>query len=303
MSIFSNRILVLALLVSSISLAACDSDSGSSQEGFTLNLSGVEPLTNGFHYEGWLIIDGAPVSTGKFNISASGSLVDLRGSAIGSGLFELEADVNAAAAFVLTIEPSGDTDSIPSTTKYLGGDISGDSASLSTAHGSSLGGSFTASTGEYILATPTNGSNTNENSGIWWLNPTGASVVAGLDLPSLPAGWKYEGWVVISGTPVTTGTFDSVSGVDGFDGFSGTQGGPPFPGEDFLVNAPSGLSFPTDLSGGTAVISIEPYPDSDPAPFTLKPLVGPIPASAADHTVFSMNNNASSFPTGSVQLR
>ena len=303
MNVFSNRFLVLALLVSSISLAACDSDSGSNQDGFSLNLSGVEPLTNGFHYEGWLIIGGAPVSTGKFNVTTSGSFVDLNGSAIAGGLFELDADVDAATAFVLTIEPSGDTDSIPSSTKYLGGNFSSGAASLSTAHGSSLGGSFTASTGEYILATPTNGSNSNEKSGIWWLNPTGASPVAGLDLPALPAGWKYEGWAVISGVPVTTGTFDSVSGVDGFNGFSGTQGGPPFPGEDFLVNAPSGLSFPTDLSGGTAVISIEPYPDSDPAPFTLKPLVGPIPASAADHTLFSMNNNASSFPTGSVQLR
>ena len=29
-----------------------------------------------------------------------------------------------------------------------------------------------------------------------------------------------------------------------------------FPGEDFLINAPMGLSFPTDIMGGVAVISI-----------------------------------------------
>ena len=62
--------------------------------------------------------------------------------------------------------------------------------------------------------------------------------------------------------------------------------GPPFPGEDYLVNAPMGLTFPTNLAGGTAVISIEPDPDNSPNPFTLKPLVKMIPADAADHVTY-----------------
>ena len=72
-----------------------------------------------------------------------------------------------------------------------------------------------------------------------------------------------------------------------------------FPGEDYLMNAPSGLSFPTDLAGGTAVISIEPYPDNSPNPFTLKPLVHNIPAMAEDHMVYDMGQNLN-FPTGTV---
>ena len=40
---------------------------------------------------------------------------------------------------------------------------------------------------------------------------------------------------------------------DDFDGYSASDIYPPFPGEDFLMNAPSGLMFPTDLSGATAV--------------------------------------------------
>ncbi|MFT4526286.1 MAG: hypothetical protein ACI85F_002458 [Bacteroidia bacterium] len=77
--------------------------------------------------------------------------------------------------------------------------------------------------------------------------------------------------------------------------------GPSFPGEDFLVNAPSGLTFPTDLAGGTAVISIEPYPDNSASPFTLKPLVGMISTSATDHTAYSMGNNATaSAPAGTA---
>ena len=302
MKTFPKSLLVTLFALSTLFLAACDSDSGSDSEQLSLSFSNVDPLTNGFHYEGWLIIDGAPVSTGKFNVSSSGSLVDLNGSSIGNGLFDIDADIESATTFVLTIEPSGDTDSVPSSTKYMGGAITNGSSSLSAAHGSSLGDSFLDVTGEYILATPTDGANTNETSGIWWLNPTSGSPVAGLNLPALPAGWKYEGWTVISGTPVTTGTFVSASGVDEFDGFSSTNPGPPFPGEDFLTAAPSPLSFPVDLSGGTAVISIEPFPDSDPAPFTLKPLVGAIPASAASGTVYAMGNNAAAFPSGTVQL-
>jgi hypothetical protein len=118
----------------------------------------------------------------------------------------------------------------------------------------------------------------------------------------LPDGWAYEGWAVIGGTPVSTGRFTSVDAVDLADPFSGTEGGPPFPGEDFLVNAPSGMVFPTDLAGATAVISIEPDPDDGPGPFTLKPLVGMIPADAMDHVTYAMGN-AAGFPTGSASIR
>jgi hypothetical protein len=137
-------------------------------------------------------------------------------------------------------------------------------------------------------------------------NPTGAVTItfngpsAGLTLPTLPAGWKYEGWTVINGMPVTTGTFLSTTAVDDADPYSSTMPGPPFPGEDFLVNAPAGLIFPTDIAGGVAVISIEPSPDNSADPFTLKPLVGNIPVGAIDHTTYMMNLNLSSFPTGTA---
>lgn len=78
--------------------------------------------------------------------------------------------------------------------------------------------------------------------------------------------------------------------------------GPPFPGEDYLENAPAGLTFPTDLAGGTAVISIEPFPDDSPAPFTFKPLVGSIPQGADDHVNYDLDNNAAGFPTGTASI-
>ena len=82
--------------------------------------------------------------------------------------------------------------------------------------------------------------------------------------------------------------------------FSGPLMGPPFPGEDFIMNAPGSLTFPTNLSGGMGVISVEPYPDNSPTPFLLKPLVRMIPNPAAQHFTYSMNQNPGSFPTGTA---
>ena len=268
-----------------------------------LSFTGLEALANGFHYEGWAIVDGAPVTTGEFNVGSDGSLVTLTGAAIAGGAFETGMDLANASAIVITIEPSGDTDAVPAETHIVSGTVLGGSASLSVGDGSALGDDFTSATGAYILATPTNGADNDENSGIWFLSLESGSPAAGLDLPTLPSGWAYEGWAVIGGTPVTTGRFTALDAVDLDDPFSGTEAGPPFPGEDFLVNAPAGLTFPTDLAGATAVISIEPEPDDSSAPFTLKPLVGGIDAAAVDHVTYSIANNASGFPTGTATIR
>lgn len=58
-----------------------------------------------------------------------------------------------------------------------------------------------------------------------------------------------------------------------------------------------GLNFPTGLSGGKAVISVEPDPDNSPDPFVLKPLVADIPMSATDHETYEMDLNTN-FPSG-----
>ena len=92
-----------------LAFVACDDDPAE-PEFATLELSfnGLEPLEDGFHYEGWAIIDG-----------------------------------------------------------------------------SALGDDFTGATGSYILATPTNGADTDENSGIWFLSLASGNPAEGLDLPIL----------------------------------------------------------------------------------------------------------------------
>jgi len=289
----------LAFFVSLL-ISACDSSSENNV--LRLSLSGVEPLLNGFHYEGWAIIDGNPRTTGKFNVSTSGALVTLAGAPIANGEFETDLDLDMATAIVITIEPNGDTDDLPTATHYLAGPVSGSSAALSVGAPEALGNDFQSAAGVYILATPTDEDNANELSGLWFIDPSGASPVAGLVLPALPAGWKYEGWAVVDELPLSTGRFTSPSGADEAAPFSGPLAGPPFPGEDWLRNAPSGLTFPLDLSGQMAVITIEPEPDDAPAPFTLKPLVGTAPADAIDHTSYPLTNQAAGFPTGTATL-
>lgn len=290
--------LILFALIGLFLISSCKKDDDmdpDTMKTITLNLNGLEDLGSDFVYEGWLIVDGSPVSTGTFTVDADGMLSKTS--------FELDAmDVDNATKFVLSIEPMNDTDPNPAATKILAGDFSGNTANVDI----SPVGDFSNAAGKYILATPTNGGDTDENSGIWFLDLATGSPTVGLTLPTLPDGWVYEGWTVINGQPVTTGKFTNVMATDMADPYSGSEPLPDvngsdgfFPGEDFLMNAPSGLNFPTDIAGGKAVISIEPSPDNSEAPFTLKPLVHDIPASAIDHTVYNMMQNLS-FPSGSV---
>ena len=287
---------LLILIGIAFLIIGCDDESNSVESttsSLGVNISGLEDLGSSALYEGWIMVDGSPKTTGTFSVDAAGKLSETS--------FEIDSDdLTSATAFILTIEPNPDPSPNPSDVHILAGDFSGSNASLSVGHNAALGDDFSSISGKYILATPTNGADTDEKSGIWFLDLSSGSPAVGLDLPTLPAGWKYEGWTVINGVPVTSGTFTSVNTIDDSDSFSSTQGGPPFPGEDYLVNAPMGLTFPTNLAGGTAVISIEPDPDNSPNPFTLKPLVKMIPADAADHVTYSMDKNLGSFPTGTV---
>ncbi|MEZ5033947.1 MAG: hypothetical protein R2796_03070 [Chitinophagaceae bacterium] len=259
-----------------------------------LNITGLQDLGANYKYEGWIIVNGGPVSTGTFTVDGSGNLSKTS--------FDVDADqLSMASDFVLTIEPFPDVDPSPSSTHIVAGSFSGNTAAVSIADSKALGTNFASATGKYILATPTNGSGTNEKSGIWFLDLGSGSPMQGLQLPVLPSGWMYEGWTVIGGQPVTSGRFTSAMGADLSAPFSSTMNpGPPFPGEDYLQNAPSGLTFPTDISGGVAVISVEPEPDNSPMPFLLKPLVGMIPTGAMDHTTYNMSLNLSTLPSGTA---
>ena len=235
-----------------------------------LEFEGLEPLGDAFVYEGWVIIDDEPYSTGRFIVDVDGNQEYLSGSAI--------EDVSEASTFVLTIEPAESDDPAPSTVRLLAGDFVDGEAQLSVGHAAALGTDFSDASGQFILATPTTESTDDEVYGVWFIDIVDGAPVAGLDLPVLSDDWVYEGWVVVDGQAVSTGRFSDPAGPDDFNGFAGDDAdAPPFPGEDFIQNAPEGLEFPKNLAESTVVISIEPADDDSPAPFTLKPLLAEIP--------------------------
>lgn len=261
----------------------------------SMDFSNLPALGSDYAYEGWIIVDGAPITAGIFNVDANGNLDKTS--------FELDAEqLGKATAYALTIEPVPDSDPAPSKVHILGGDFSGRTSPLTTKHALAVGTDFTDASGSYLLGTPTDGSlDSDETSGIWWEDLSTGTPKSSLVLPTLPEGWEYEGWVVIDGQPLTTGKFLSVDEADFAAPFSGDAPGPPFPGEDFLKNAPAGLSFPVNLSGSITAITVEPSPDNSPLPFSLKPLVHTIPANADFHTGYQMMNDANNTnPTGTI---
>ena len=256
-----------------------------------LEVTGWPALLGGFHYEGWAIVDGSPVTTGKFNVE-DGELVDLDGQAVEA--FSAEG-IESATVIVITIEPAGDVDDVPAATHFLAGDVSNGKANLTVDHTAALGTDFSTASGTFLLATPTDDPDGNELSGIWFLELPGPT--ASLVLPDLAEGWRYEGWAIIDGQPLSSGTFLSGEGADDSAPFSGPAPGPPFPGEDYVTNAPEGVTLPTDLSGGTVVVSVEPFPDDDPAPFVFKPLIGTAAENATDHVSYPLGLNPDPLPS------
>ncbi len=285
-----KKLIFLALIV--IGFISCDKeDEENSTKDLYLNIKGLQDLGSDYVYEGWIIVNNAAKTTGRFVVDDKGKL--------NTSTFTLDKnDLEIATSFILTIEPATGDDPAPSKVHILAGEFSGNAGNLTISHKKALGNDFSTAAGKYILGTPTDGSMNNEKSGIWFVSLESAPTSPGLTLPALPDGWIYEGWVVINGIPVTTGTFSKSTGADSFSGFSGVlNNGPAFPGEDFIMNAPTGLTFPTNIQGGKVVISIEPVPDNNAAPFLLKPLVGDIPMDALDHTTYAISKNLN-FPTG-----
>ena len=277
----------LSLLAFGMLLVSCSKDDNTATPQLKLNLTGLENLGANYKYEGWIVVNGSPVTTGTFTVNDAGVL--------SKTTFDVDATSLAAATkFVLSIEPANDADPAPSNTKYLVGDFSGNSATIN----SGIIADFAASTGKYLIASPTSISTMDPFAGVWFMDGNGPS--NGFNLPTLETGWKYEGWVVKNGTVLSTGKFSNPAISDLTASYSGTQPAPPFPGEDFVANAPTGVTFPLDLSGATLVISVEPNPDNSAMPFTLKPLSHIVASPAVEGATINMTRSLSSFPTGTV---
>jgi len=90
-------------MIALIGLFSCsDDDETSSTQDLNMQVKGLEDLGADFQYEGWIIVDGAPVSTGTFTVDA-----DRNPS---SSIFQVsEENAAEAAKFVVSIEPIPDS--------------------------------------------------------------------------------------------------------------------------------------------------------------------------------------------------
>jgi len=246
-----------------------------------LAFEGLEDLGDDYVYEGWLIVDGAPVTSGRFSVDEMGVPTPSE--------FAIDRDIaDASSLFVLTIEPAVGDDPAPSHVHLVGGTFEDDAADLTIDHKTALGTSFVDAEGSFILKTPTTHDvDDDDANGIWWLEITDDGPAPSLLLPALPTGWVYEGWVVGDDGPISTGRFGAANeeDSDGAGLTAGPDGFPMFAGQDFI--AP-----PKDLIGHAAVISVEPEPDNSPAPFTLKPLITPSISDAGGGVLQAMENHA-----------
>jgi hypothetical protein len=263
-----------------------------------VNLAVLDEAADG-HYEGWAIVDGAPISTGNFNVNADGQPV-----ALGTGElideFDAGVDISSASDIKISLEPPEDADPAPSGLIVLGGMVNEGQANLATGLEA-----VAMTTGSFILATPSDNDSEpdNDNQGIWFLAMPGP-VPGFVDLPDIGPNWVYEGWAVdLSGSdpmPYSTGTFTMAEGFDS-DMAGPMGGGPPFPGQDFVAYQGGPV---LDLASGdfAAVISIEPVPDNSPAPFQFKPLAAMIPTDAVGMNNALNNQTESTFPSGLAVL-
>ena len=127
------------------------------------------------------------------------------------------------------------------------------------------------------------------NQGIWFINPS--TKAFSLDLPELRANQVYEGWVVddCTGKKTSTGLFRANGAIDSDSAgrFAGplALNFPPVPGSDFVTLG-------QDLADGghNVVITIEPYPDSDPNPSGVAVLRINIPAETSLGTELTLEN-------------
>lgn len=241
----------------------------------------------------------------QFRLDSKGFVTDLNGRPLNNTIVLAGNDFTKAKSYLVTVETGDDEPAKPSATIILNGNVAkGNVWSLTFPI------DLTKVTGSYLLETPTNGPSTNETSGVWFLKIAGNShEQASLNLPVAPAGWVYEGWVTDNNTNLTTGRFTSPAEKDSFSNYSGPRAYPPFPGEDFLTNAPvdQNTTFPLNLAADQTKITIGLEPGTlakDPTGdnrFGLTLLAATIAEGATDHLDYPLKVEAER-PSATVKV-
>lgn len=292
MNRISKLFAMSALTLLSLSAGCGDNGNGPSGPGpynaFTLDLYDYAHLENGYFYELWVAnsstklaaspaLEWVPLSEFNVNPVEGNDSPDITTTITGqvipdNTISDLSIDFDKNDTVMITIEAPGSSSGLPSSTVTGACHIPADfSQQAITPFGfpvdvdSSLG-----SGNSFTFATPTDADTSNELSGVWFAQHIYDLPIQSLNLKHSPSGWKYEGWVWHESTWLSTGKFADAGQSDDFSGYSAGPG-IGFPGEDFLNNAPAGVTFPWVLGQGDSVlITLEPSPDPATGPFVVR---------------------------------
>lgn len=257
-----------------------------SQARFDLSLQAprdLPPLPTGHYYALWVTntLNQARLLL-QFQSNANGSLSNLNGEPLNlsTPIFRFSnTEVGSFRQFLLTVEENQGTE--PTGSTLLEAPYAGRSDTLLEAPFANTYSALQDAT--FMLVAPTDLTGINHRSGLWFVQrtdertqnaPLALNLDPGVILSLPPRGWVYNGWIRNSlGNDfwLETGRFNAVNRPDQQAlYYDSTVTAYPYPGEDFLRNAPQGVFFPINLpSSGEreVVISLEPENLNTQKPF------------------------------------
>lgn len=294
----------------SVLMTGCDSGGGGgdAEQIFVqmqLDVNELPTLESGQNYRAWAVLPTRFLGSDLFNITEEGQYINSVGQFI-SNTFVFTDNIASATKIYISVEDKDGAPDAPSNTIVFAGDLTnGVQADLSVTHPDALGPDIDSASGVFSLLTPTDADDSNETEGVWFVESISAGNWAqGLDMPALPEGWTYEGWVEVADTVLSTGTFRDASAADDEAFYMTTQSSEfiNFPGEDFLMSPPVGVTFPPDLSNSRVFVTIEPDPDGSARPYSIEVLSGSVTGAAQALTNYPLQSTFTA-PSGSAMLR
>jgi len=263
--------------------------------GLAIGFEGLLPLSvDEGRYALWINLENRDViGLGPFNVNSDGRPINPNGELIQR--FTADRNLFSAVSVLITIALGGVPGESPGQAAILQGPFLNGVAELSVPAPLFIG----EAAGSYRVFTPTNGPDTDEGSGVWSVDFDGEPL---LQLPPLNNIYSWEHYMVIDGQTLSMGRFRSPDLPDFINLFSGPLPAPPFPGEDFLVNAPSGIVFPADLAGAHLLLTLEPVFDDTIDPSQLVVLEAFLPGGLEGGEIIGLTNRTADFPTGTAAI-
>lgn len=260
------------------------------------NLRPLDPDTQGVYYLWALLERNRAELLGSFAIDESGEIVDDNGAPI--DIFRSnEFSVRKTLRLLVTIELPGPAPESPSGMQILSGTVIDGVSNLTVP----ISRTIADASGSLRVFTPTDGPGTNEVSGFWFMNVDGEAT---LRLPDTTGALVYETFIELGGQAIPLGRFERGDQEDDANQFSAEQvEAPERPGEDLLMDAPEGLTFPTDISGARVTVSLEGRSNDFVSRSQLIVLEAFLPAGLTANTIVPLANIANqTFPSGKAVL-